>query len=193
MAAFKKENVIPEVKDEFWSGPWQMSNMTDGSIITGKHGMTMLRFDDVSDAYEFAECLKKLIDETTAPEENKMIDWSKPIETSNGNFASFVRERDGRYFCALHENDHIEYDLFLAEFNEDGTHVKGKGHVSVRNKPELIKPQGWLVIVSDGKRISWFTDDPSALRTNDKHIIVSMEDLMSGKFKDGIPKGYTSS
>lgn len=110
------------------------------------------------------------------------IDWTKPIETEWGD-AAFVN----KVF--------LSGDALVTYWNNDDQRhlvdVMGVNDHRVRNKPELIKPEGWVNIYpNDVGKIHQIKQNADLGRSNNCLCSLSMEDLMSGKFKDGIPKGY---
>lgn len=127
------------------------------------------------------------------PEEETMIDFTKPIETEEGEEAYFLREdSNGGKLVTISK----EYGFFTTIFHDTGK--SDYTQVRIRNKPELIKPSGWVNVYleqhKDGFLISVTYEDKdqaegrvSAAR-KEYITTISMEELVSGKYKDGFEK-----
>ncbi len=122
----------------------------------------------------------------------KEINWEKPIETDNGNFAQFIKQDGDDYLCAVHQNDNTSLKLFISEFKADGSHKEGSGHIRIRNKPELIKLEHltkYIVIWKNGD----FTSTDDYKNFTGESIIAkctTVEFIEFMKKNGGIPKGY---
>ncbi|WP_025899074.1 hypothetical protein [Sneathiella glossodoripedis] len=122
-----------------------------------------------------------------------MIDWNKPIETTYGGEAFLLK-------FLPHVNEYVvtyknSSEYFTRCFYPSGDCTTLGNSIRIRNKPELIKPSGYVAIAPDGsidhsktlssaRRFAFADGGPSGWAA------ISLEELISGKFKDGIPVGY---
>lgn len=106
-----------------------------------------------------------------------MIDWNKPIETIDGNEA---------FVCKIYSDKKA-----LVTYIKNGqfeTAVFENDEWFIRNDFDVIK-------IKTDKLVGVYHNGSIELRKTKKPLsyckaIIPLAELLSGKFKDGIPKGY---
>lgn len=108
-----------------------------------------------------------------------MIDWNKPIVDGFGNKA---------YAVKLNEEAHLVNYFDVGDCRWRVDFIKNGDEHGYCNKPDSIElADEYLAIYEDGS-VEFFQKHEDACVYG--RAVTSVSELLSGKFKDGIPVGY---